>query len=430
MLAVETTMNKTEAFMEDMIGELQLQLDGTCDNIFQVAALQSGDSDEDNTGGNLLENMVMITSFDMDIDDGEEIETEVSGAFSSGYLSSVYASQDFAATLNVGSRYNNKTNSWDQATFILGFDLSSQVPVPFCYAEVPGSPLNQYSSDYYQGYLRVVTTEWQWNSSTRDSSTTNRLFVLDVPSRSDSEESGSEMQVAGMTPNLGKPNESVFSVRFIGDKAYVVTFERTDPFYIIDLQDPAQPQVVGELSIPGFSSYLHPLEIDGVPLILGIGEAVSESTGRREGVKISLFDVSNSSNPIENATIVEKGAHSSAGHDYYSFRYLDASQKLIIPKSEYSWTSDNNFDGFVVYDISLSSITSNFVIQHASSYDIFSGCWYGASMPARSLVFQSKLTTILSHGVISSDLYTGVQEWNVSLDERLSKTECFPYFRF
>jgi len=421
-------MNITESFMEDMINELQLQLDGTCDSIFQIAALQSGDNDDDNTGGNLLENMVMITSFDMDIEFGEDIKTEVSGAFASGYLSSVYVSQDFAATLNVGSHYNNLTNSWDQATFILGFDLSSRVPMPFCYAEVPGSPLNQYSSDFYQGYFRVVTTEWQWNSGTGDDRTTNRLFVLDVPSVS--EEKGFEMQLAGMTPKLGKPNESVFAVRFLGDMAYVVTFERTDPFYIINLSDPAQPRVVGELSIPGFSSYLHPLKLDGVPMILGIGEAVSESTGRREGVKISLFDVSNASNPVENATFIDKGAYSSAGHDYYSFRYLESSQKLIIPKSEYSWSSDNNFDGFVVYDIALSNITSTYSIQHASSYDIFNGCWYSASMPARSLVFQSKITTILSHGVISSDLYTGVQEWNVSLDEGLNKTDCFPYFIF
>merc|ERR1711862_56642 len=207
---------------------------------------------------------------------------------------------------------------------------------------------------------------------------------------------GFEMTLAGTTPHLGKPNESLFAVRFMGDVAYVVTFERTDPFYIIDLHDPAFPQIVGELSIPGFSSYLHPLELDGVSMILGIGEAVSVSTGRREGVKISLFDVSNSSSPVENATFIDKGAYSSAGTDYYSFRYLEQSQKLIIPKSEYSWSSNNNFDGFVVYDIALSNITSSYSIQHASSYDIFNGCWYSASMPARSLVFQSKLTTILS----------------------------------
>merc|ERR1711862_567871 len=182
---------------------------------------------------------------------------------------------------------------------------------------------------------------------------------------------GFEMTLAGTTPHLGKPNESVFAVRFMGDVAYVVTFERTDPFYIIDLHNPAFPQVVGELSIPGFSSYLHPLELDGVSMILGIGEAVSVSTGRREGVKISLFDVSNSSSPVENATFIDKGAYSSAGTDYYSFRYLEQSQKLIIPKSEYSWSSNNNFDGFVVYDIALSNITSSYSIQHASSYDIF-----------------------------------------------------------
>ncbi|EJK63174.1 hypothetical protein THAOC_16186 [Thalassiosira oceanica] len=421
-VAAEKALNKTDDFAHQLLDELQLQLEGTCEDLFQIAALQSGDNGDDNIGGQVLENMVLISSFDMAAD---EVETHTSGAFSSGYLSSVYASQDFAAAMNVGSNYNALTNSWDQSTFILGFDLSGELPMPFAFAEVPGSPLNQYSSDYYDGNFRIVTTQtqWSWDSVDSESRTTNILYVLGVPG----DQEGAEMPVIGKTTHLGKPNESVFAVRLIQDKAYVVTFERTDPFYIIDLSNATKPEMIGELQIPGFSSYLHPINISGVPLMLGIGEDVSED-GRRIGVKVSMFDVSNSSNPVENATFVDKGAYSAAGSDFYGFRYLPSSQKLIIPKSKYTTSSEGNFDGFVVYDIDLGDISEAYEIEHASSRAIWSGCWYDASMPARSLVFDGKITTVLSHSVIGTDLTTGEKEWNVSLAEGVNKTQCHPYF--
>jgi len=420
-LAAEKALNKTDEFAHQLLDELQLQLEGTCEDVFQIAALQSGDNEDDNIGGQVLQNMVLISSFDMAAD---EVEVHASGAFSSGYLSSVYASQDFAAAMNVGSNYNAITNSWDQSTFILGFDLSGELPMPSAFAEVPGSPLNQYSSDYYDGNFRIVTTQWSWNSVDSESRTTNILYILGVPG----DEEGAEMPVIGKTPHLGKPNESVFAVRLIQDKAYVVTFERTDPFYIIDLSNATKPEMVGELQIPGFSSYLHPITINGVQLMLGIGEDVSEQTGRRIGVKVSLFDVSDFSSPQENATFVEKGAYSAAGSDFYAFRYLPSSQKLIIPNSKFTSSSDGNFDGFVVYDIELGNISEAYEIEHASSRDIWSGCWYDASMPARSLVFDGEITTILSHSVIGTDLATGEKEWNVSLAEDVNKTQCHPYF--
>ena len=170
---------------------------------------------------------------------------------------------------------------------------------------------------------------------------------------------------------------------------------------------------------------MHPIEIDGVPLILGIGEHVDERQSR-VGVKISLFDISDLTNPTENATFVDEGAYSSAGNDFKAFRYLPQSRKLILPKSKYTWSDEGNFDGFVVYDVSLGAVKSSYEIQHASSYDMYNGCWYNAYMPARSFVFQSKLTTILSHSVKSTDLENGDQLWNLNLDE--NNTDCSNYF--
>jgi hypothetical protein len=112
-----------------------------------------------------------------------------------------------------------------------------------------------------------------------------------------------------------------------------------------------------------------------------------------------------------------------------SFRYLPQSQKLILPKSEWTYTANNNFDGFVVYDVKLGEIKPSYEIQHASSYDMYYGCWYSAYMPARSFVFKSKLTTILSHSVISTDLETGDRLWNMTLDGS-NNTVCSPYFLY
>ena len=139
-----------------------------------------------------------------------------------------------------------------------------------------------------------------------------------------------KMKLTGETGHLGKPREEVKAVRFMEDKAYVVTFENTDPFYVLNVTDPTDPLVLGELEIPGFSSYLHPIQIEGVDMMIGVGRYVDPDTGSDDGAKISLFDVSDVMNPQENATFIDKGAYSSAGDDFYSFRYLPLNQKLIL----------------------------------------------------------------------------------------------------
>ena len=143
----------------------------------QVSAMQSGESTEDRSTGDMIGQFVQVLSFNMSEDfASEEISTDVAGGFSSGYLDTVYASQDFAATLSQGSHYNSDSGEWDDSTFILGFDISGAAPKPFCYAEVRGRPLNQYSVDVYEGHLRLVTQEWQrrqWSSGSGTASITS-----------------------------------------------------------------------------------------------------------------------------------------------------------------------------------------------------------------------------------------------------------------
>jgi uncharacterized secreted protein with C-terminal beta-propeller domain len=137
---------------------------------------------------------------------------------------------------------------------------------------VPGVPLNQFSMDEHDGHLRIATTV-----AAPGTTSANDVYVLDAGT----------LDVEGSVRDMGL-TERVYSVRFVGDTGYVVTFRRVDPFHVLDLSEPGSPELRGELKLPGFSSYLHPLPDERV---LGIGE----EDGR---VKAVVFDVSDPTDPV------------------------------------------------------------------------------------------------------------------------------------
>lgn len=147
---------------------------------------------------------------------------------------------------------------------------------------VPGVPLNQFSLDEYQEHLRIAINVgerifgWRWGIGGASASA-NDVYVLDK-----------DLKITGALYDLGL-EERIYSARFIEDKGYLVTFRQIDPFYVLDLSNPKNPQLKGELKIPGYSSYLHPISKDK---ILGVGKEGSK-------IKISLFDVKSPENPTE-----------------------------------------------------------------------------------------------------------------------------------
>ncbi len=149
---------------------------------------------------------------------------------------------------------------------------------------VRGSLLNQFSLDEYQGYLRVIGTDGSpWDD--RNQSET-RLVVL--------QEQDDRLVAVGEVDGIGK-GEQLFSARLMDDIGFAVTFRQTDPFYVLDLSEPTDPRIAGELKIPGVSTYLHPV---GDHMVLGIGQDATEE-GFQTGLKLSLFDVSDPSDPRE-----------------------------------------------------------------------------------------------------------------------------------
>jgi inhibitor of cysteine peptidase len=168
---------------------------------------------------------------------------------------------------------------------------------------VPGKLLNQFSMDEKDGNLRLAVTISQQANSVSD------VYVLD-----------NKLNTIGGVRDLGK-TERIYSVRFIGDKGYLVTFRQTDPFYVIDLKDPSNPQLKGELKIPGYSGYLHPISKDK---ILGIGKEDNE-------VKLSLFDVSDASNPSESAKYILDDYYSEILQNHKAFMINDNDKIFFIP---------------------------------------------------------------------------------------------------
>jgi len=141
---------------------------------------------------------------------------------------------------------------------------------------------------------------------------------------------GDALTELGQVGGLGE-GEQIYSVRFIGDMGYVVTFRQTDPLYTVDLSDPADPQVVGELKILGYSAYLHPL---GGDLLLGIGQDAT-ATGQTTGTQLSLFDVSDPADPRRLQQVAIPGASSAAEYDHHAFLYWPETGLAMLPVQSY-----------------------------------------------------------------------------------------------
>ena len=167
---------------------------------------------------------------------------------------------------------------------------------------------NSFSIDEYEGYLRVVTTSGQTEGQT------NGIYILDA-----------DLKVIGSIEELAK-NERVYSARLMGDTGYFVTFRETDPLFSVDLSDPTNPKILGELKIPGFSEYLHPY---GENQLLGIGMEVDEETAVTSGLKLSMFDISDNTNVMEKNKHVLENVFSSDALYNYKAVLIDAGRNMI-----------------------------------------------------------------------------------------------------
>lgn len=298
--------------------------------------------------------VVVLTT---DLDDGLQVKDSVSVYTDA---STVYASTDrLAVATPRWIEFDDDGRPVDDdgyGTHLHTFDITNSDRAEYVASgEVVGHLLNQFSMSEYDGYLRVATTAGSpWGAAPweggDEGGPASESFVTVL-----AEDDGA-LRPVGQVGGLGE-GEQIFAVRFLGDRGYVVTFRQIDPLYTLDLSDPANPTVEGELKIPGFSNYLHPL---GDGLLMGVGMD-GDDEGRISGAVVSLFDVGDPSNPVQldklplaefdtgfgsgGDDFFEGDSYTPVNNDARAFTYFD--KTAIVPVSWWRFIerADSEFGG-------------------------------------------------------------------------------------
>ena len=264
---------------------------------------------------------------------GPEAVTSVGGISGSIYAST---SSLFISATHWGSWWD--VTDAAASTNIYKFDLQ-QVEAPLvAMGSVPGVTLNQFSLDETgSGLLRVATTDGFGDAAS------SGVYVMEA--------SAGNLQTIGSVTGLAR-GERIFSVRFAGAVGYVSTFREVDPLFVIDLSTPTAPRVVGELKVPGFSTYLHPLD---ATRLLGIGRDVDPTSGRILGLQLSIFDVGDPANPRRTATHTFAGdgweSWSEALWDHHALGWFAGQRILALPVQQGAWWEGSH--GLVVFRVDL-----------------------------------------------------------------------------
>src|SRR3989338_6447782 len=242
----------------------------------------------------------------------------------------VYASLEnlYVAATDWQYAWNNAAeNVSQQRPRLYRFDFTNDGATFQAQGEVPGRILNQFSMDEHENNFRIATTideQWMANNTTRASS--NNLYILNR-----------SMETVGSLTDLA-PGEKIYSTRFLGDRAYMVTFRQIDPLFVIDTSDPRNPEILGKLKIPGYSDYLHPYDENH---IIGFGKDAEVSKDGTfawyQGMKVALFDVTDVANPKElhKIAIGDRGTESPILHNHKALLFDRERDLLAFPVNIY-----------------------------------------------------------------------------------------------
>ncbi|MEX2424426.1 MAG: beta-propeller domain-containing protein [Acidimicrobiia bacterium] len=333
------------------------------------------------------------------------------GVVASGATMYATADSTYLATQRwMDWRIMTETEAADAAdgftTQIHKFDTSGGTPRYVASGEVGGFLLNQFAMDEYDGDLRVASTTSpgdMWFSNDSES----RVTVL--------RPTGDTLQQIGLVDGLGL-TERIFAVRFMGDLGYVVTFRQTDPLYVVNLSDPTAPAVVGELKIPGYSAYLHPV---GDGRLLGVGQD-ADSEGRVLGTQISLFDVTDPANPQRIDQVTLEGGWSQAEGNHLAFTYVDGT--ALAPFEKWTWEvvdeqtgkADSTFDaGVLAIRVSGDTLSLDGILRTELDSEVTfqSDADWGRidpyrMVPQRTIVIDGYVYTVTAGGIAIHDIDT------------------------
>ncbi|MEM1557904.1 MAG: beta-propeller domain-containing protein, partial [Thermoproteota archaeon] len=261
------------------------------------------------------ESYTTIVAVDLYSEEGLEYKSVLTG-----YASCIYVSLNniYVAMPKQFWIWDDKESTEIHRIRINGLDIKCEAS-----GEVLGRVLNQFSMDEYEGYFRIATTTEHVARLLSEATSTNHVFILDSET----------LKIVGRLEGLA-PGEQIYSARFMGARCYLVTFKKVDPLFTIDLSNPFEPRVLGKLKIPGYSDYLHPYDDN---YLIGVGkETVEAEEGDfawYQGLKISLFDVSNVTSPREVGKMIigDRGTDSPVLRDHHAFLFDKKRNMLVIP---------------------------------------------------------------------------------------------------
>ncbi len=279
-------------------------------------------------------------------------------------------------------------------TEIHRFDISDPDDVEYrASGAVPGYLLNQWAMSEHDGYVRVASTDagtfWGFGPERASES-----FVTVLAERD------GELVTVGQVDDLGR-GERIYAVRYIGNIGFVVTFRQIDPLYTLDLSDPRRPEVLGELKIPGYSAYLHPV---GDDLLLGVGQDATLG-GRQLGAQVSLFDISDLKDPERIDRITFGNGNSEVEYDHHAFLFWARAGLAMIPVQQWSWDefkgTEEWFAGVVAVRIDpADGLDEMGTITHRPDDDYYD--WY--DQVRRSLVVDEVIYTMSEQGLKANAL--------------------------
>lgn len=338
----------------------------------------------------------------------------------------VYASQE-----NLYAAQTSWYWFWDSAdseldTQIHKFSLSGATSAYEASGEVQGWLLNQFSMSEHQGDLRVSTTDidsW-WGAAEggdvaetdEGGSTTGRVVEEEPPANNVFvlRQMGDELHTIGSLTGLA-PGERIYATRFLGDRGFLVTFEQVDPLFTIDLSDPTDPRLVGELEIPGYSSYLHPV---GQDHLLAVGMEGTPD-GTITGFAVSLFDVTDFATPLLDARLTvasDDWSWSEALWDHHAFTYYNGILTVPLYTYDYDGETDDweQFSGLWVIEVdeAAGTLTELGRVDHADLveaseclYGDWEGCeeYYWYAWMRRSVVIEETLYSLSDYGVKANE---------------------------
>ncbi|AEV70471.1 beta-propeller domain-containing protein [Acetivibrio clariflavus] len=370
-------------------------------------------------------NYMLVAAFDIKDDEKANIQTYL------GSGENIYVSKDnlYVAVTNYDYEAASRNRIMDspvgkisvipvykdnRMTEVYKFSLNGSKMTYLGKGSVPGVILNQFSMDEHNGYFRMATTTNSLGFNGNVSC--NNLYILD-----------DTMNICGKIEDIAK-GEEIYSVRFMGDRGYMVTFKTVDPLFVIDLKDPTKPEILGALKIPGYSDYLHPYDENH---IIGFGKDTIEVSGGAfyMGMKIALFDVSDVNNPIQkfSEVIGDRGTDSELLQNHKALLFSKEKNLLAFPVTVAEIKDKNNainewgvpqygefvFQGAYVYNIDLDKgFTLKGKITHISDEEyIKSGIYdfYSPKTIERIIYINDTLYT-LSKGMYKANRLSDLSE--------------------